>query len=222
MDARHLEVAHARIDVAGGDGRPGEVDLGHRVVETHHRGEIDGGALVPLAGEVVEHVRGGAVAGVQHASVIYPAVVSGFAPRQMDVAREHAQAALDELPRQFGRERHSVHRRARPGEQAGEGRRAVADTDFGEHAQRLLVDELLVTVGEVLQSRSRHAPPRSAARPAGRRCRSVSSTPAACIAAELRAARALTQQDVALSTFGHSVVACAGKTPACASSPSGG
>ena len=97
-DARHLEVADARVDVAGRDRRPGEVDLGDGVVQAHHRGEVGLGALVPLAGEVVQHVRRGAVARVEHAAVADRAVVGGVAPGEQDLPRDLPQAALDRAP----------------------------------------------------------------------------------------------------------------------------
>ena len=43
-----------------------------------------------------------------------------------------------------------VDRRAGVCEQSGERGRVVGDADFGQHAQGLFVDELLVGVGEIL------------------------------------------------------------------------
>jgi hypothetical protein len=79
-DARHLEVAGTGVDVVRRDGRPDEVDLGHGVVEPHHRREVVPRAFVALAGQVVEHVRGGAVARVDDAAVADTAVVAGSRP----------------------------------------------------------------------------------------------------------------------------------------------
>ena len=159
-DARHLEVAGARVDVAGRDGRPGEVDLGHGVVQAHHRGEVGLGALVPLAGEVVEHVGGGAVAGVEHAAVADHAVVGRVAAGQQDVARDHGAGSARRGPRAAWPCRPRLSTVAPASwSSAGQGRRVVGDADLGEHAHGLLVDELLLGLGQVLEPRSRHVSP---------------------------------------------------------------
>ena len=197
-DARHLQVAGARVHVAGRDRRPREVDLGHRVVQRHHRGEVGLGALVPLAGEVVEHVGGGAVAGVEHAAGAHRAVVGGVAAGQQDLAGDLAQAALHQVPRQLGLQPRLVDRRAGLLEQRGQGRRVVGDADLLQQAHGLLVDELLLVLAQVLEPRSRHVATSSFTGPGARSVQSFGQRLGRAAAPVLSTLRTTPEQRVAL------------------------
>jgi len=151
-----LEVTGARVHVTRRDRRPDEVDLGQRIIQRDHAPQVVARPLVALAGQVVEHVRRGAVARAEHLAGADDAVIRRVATGEPDLAGHLLEAALDELPRQLGGQLPGVDLGAGLSKEVGEGRRVVCDADLREHPHHLLVEELLVGLGQVLQAHTRH------------------------------------------------------------------
>ena len=131
-----------------GDGQSVSM-LVQAVAQPRDDGEIRGGAVATLTGDVVEHVGRHAVARRDEAVAAEDAVPCGVAAGEEDRPRDGLERRLDDVPGEARGERRTVH--ARPGllQQVDRFGSVVGHADPLEHLERLLVDEVLLRSGEI-------------------------------------------------------------------------
>ena len=105
--------------------------------------------------------------------------MTGVAGGQPDLPGAGRQAALDELPGQFGAQQLAVDLGAGLGEQLDRRRAVVANADLGQHAGRLFVNELALGRAEIDEPAPCHADLPSSSRSTSHAPRSTCCAPAA-------------------------------------------
>jgi len=154
----HGQRRHVGFDVGRMRRRPVDVDLVESVDKAGEPGEVSQRPLALLAREVVEHVRGHAVAGHDERVAPENAVPGRVPAGEEDLLRHGRQATLDEVPAEPRREPLAVDLRAGRGEQVDRERRVVGDAHLREDLHGLRMDERLLALRQVRHPRLRHIP----------------------------------------------------------------